>query len=113
TSTTSTTKYQNKEIEAFIESDYISIKDGESKTLEFLKNRERIVDKLDFNGKPTKKVQFIVVKPEDMQRKERKLEVSRKHIPKIYEELRKGYTVLEILRVGAGKDTQYRVRGIK
>ena len=48
-----------------------------------------------------------------MQRKERKLEVSKKHIPKIYEELRKGYTVLEILRVGAGKDTQYRVRGIK
>lgn len=112
-----TVVYQNKEIEAFIESDFINIKDGESKTLEFLKNREKIVDKIDFNGKPTKKVQFIVMDTEEsnptLERKERKFEVSRKHIPRIYDALKSGYSVLEILRVGAGKDTQYRVKAIR
>jgi len=38
----STSAYENKEIEAFIESDYISMKGGEtSRVLEFLKNREK------------------------------------------------------------------------
>jgi hypothetical protein len=92
----------------------VNLKSGEpAQTLEFLKNREKIVDKLDFNGKPTKKVQFIVVNPKDPQRKEKKMGLSRKRIPRIYNELRKGYTVLEILRVGMGKDTQYIVKGMK
>lgn len=65
--------YNNKEIEAFIESDYININDGEPpRTLEFLKNREKVIDKPDFNGKPTISVQFIVGNPDDPQRKEKK-----------------------------------------
>ena len=95
-------KYKNKEIEEFIESEYINIRDSESRTLEFLRNKEKIVEKPDFNGNPTKKVQFIVVNPEDAERKERKLELSRKHVRKIYNELRRGYSVLEILRTGQG-----------
>ena len=115
TSTGTSTIYQNKEIEEFLQSDYVNIKDGESRTLEFLKNRETIVDKKDFNGLPLKRVQFIVTDTTNptLERKERKFEVSRKHVPKIYDALKKGYSVLEILRVGAGKETQYRVRAIR
>ena len=46
--------YQNKEIESFIESNYVSIKDRETKVFEFLADRTKVVDKADFNGKPGK-----------------------------------------------------------
>jgi hypothetical protein len=105
--------YENKDIEAFIESDYITIRDGESRILEFLPNREKVVDRTDFNGKPIKKVQFIVVDPDDQERKEKKFELSRKHIPRIYNELKKGYTVLEIFRTGLGKQTEYHAKAIR
>jgi hypothetical protein len=78
---------QNPEIEMFIQSDYVNIKEGESKTLEFIPSKTKLVDKPDFNGKPAKKVQFNVVDSKDPQRTERKLELSRKHIAKIYSEL--------------------------
>jgi hypothetical protein len=106
---------QNKELEEFIEGDYITIKEGESKTLEFDINKVNLVDRTDFNGSPMKKVQFIVVvaNPEDPQRRERKFELSRKHVPKIYNELKKGKTVLEIFRTGQGKQTEYHVKAIR
>jgi hypothetical protein len=73
------------------------------------------VDRTDFNGSPMKKVQFIVVvaNPEDPQRRERKFELSRKHVPKIYNELKKGKPVLEIFRTGQGKQTEYHVKAIR
>jgi hypothetical protein len=104
---------QNKELEEFIEGDYISIKEGESKTLGFDINKVNLVDRTDFNGNPMKKVQFIVVNPDDPQRRERKFELSRKHVPKIYNELKKGKTVLEIFRTGQGKQTEYHVKAIR
>ena len=97
---------QNKEIEDFIEGDYITIKEGESRVLEFDINKVKLVDRTDFNGSPIRKVQFIVVNPEDSARRERKFELSRKHIPKIYSELKKDKTVLEIFRTGLGKQTE-------
>jgi hypothetical protein len=66
----------------------VNLKSSEpAQTFEFLKNREKIVDKIDFNRKPTKKVQFIVVNQKTQREKKRKkkLELSRKHTPKIYE----------------------------
>jgi hypothetical protein len=107
---------QNKELEEFIEGDYISIKEGESRVLEFDINKIKLVDRTDFNGSPVKKVQFIVIiaNPEDpQQRRERKFELSRKHVPKIYNELKKGKTVLEIFRTGLGKQTEYHVKAIR
>jgi hypothetical protein len=86
----SSSVYENKELEDFIEGEYVNIKDSESRILEFIKGKEKLVDKTDFNGKPTNKVQFIVVDPEDPQRKEKKFELSRKHVVKIYNELKKG-----------------------
>jgi hypothetical protein len=111
---------QNKELEDFIEGDYITIKEDESRILEFDINKIKLVDRTDFNGSPMKKVQFIVVvvaNPEDpqqqQQRRERKFELSRKHVPKIYNELKKGKTVLEIFRTGQGKQTEYHVKAIR
>jgi hypothetical protein len=104
---------QNKELEEFIEGDYISIREGESRVLEFDINKVKLVDRTDFNGGPMKKVQFIVVNPDDPHRRERKFELSRKHVPKIYNELKKGKTVLEIFRTGQGKQTEYHVKAIR
>ncbi|MBV9179159.1 MAG: hypothetical protein JO327_10645 [Nitrososphaeraceae archaeon] len=76
--------YENKELENFVEGEYVNIRDSESKIPEFIRGKEKIVDKTDFNGKPIKKVQFVVVDPEDPQRKEKKLELSRMHVGKSY-----------------------------
>jgi hypothetical protein len=58
-------------------------------------------------------VQFIVTNPEDSAKRERKFELSRKHVPKIYSELKRGKTVLEIFRTGLGKQTEYHVKAIR
>ena len=79
--------------------------------LEFDINKMKLVDKTDFNGNPVKKVQFIVIDPQDPQRREKKFELSKKHVPKIYNEL-KGKTVLEIFRTGQGKQTEYHVKAV-
>jgi hypothetical protein len=57
----SITNQINRELEDFIEGDYISIKEGESRVLEFDINKIKLVDRTDFNGTPIKKVQFIVI----------------------------------------------------
>lgn len=108
-----TTNQTNKEIEEFIEGDYISIKEGESRVLEFGINKMKLVDKTDFNGNPVRKVQFLVIDPQDPERREKKFELSKKHVPKIYGELKKGKTVLEIFRIGQGKQTEYHVKAIR
>jgi hypothetical protein len=107
-----TTNQINREIEDFIEGDYITIREGKSRTLEFDINKMKLVDKTDFNGNPVKKVQFLVVDPQDEQQREKKFELSKKHVPKIYNELKKGKTVLEIFRTGLGKQTEYHVKAI-
>jgi hypothetical protein len=103
----------NKEIEGFIEGDYITIRESESRTLEFDINKIRLVDKTDLNGNPVKKVEFIVKDTVDSQRRDKKFELSKKHVPKIYNELKKGKTVLEIFRTGLGKQTEYHVKAIR
>jgi hypothetical protein len=108
-----TTNQINKEIEEFIEGEYITIKEGESRVLEFDINKIKLEDKTDFNGNPVKKVQFVVIDPQDLQRREKKFELSKKHVPKIYNELKKGKTVLEIFRTGLGKQTEYHVKAVR
>src|SRR5919198_4023734 len=108
-----TTNQTNKEIEDFIEGDYITIKEGESRVLEFEINKMKLVDKTDFNGNPVRKVQFLVIDPQDEQQREKKFELSKRHVPKIYNELKKGKTVLEVFRTGLGKQTEYHVKAVR
>ena len=49
-----TTNQTIKEIEEFIEGDYITIREGESRVLEFDIDKIKLVDKTDFNGNPCK-----------------------------------------------------------
>ena len=76
-----------------IESSWITIKDKETKVLEFIPGKTKVVDKIDFNGKPQKKVQFTAIDVNDAQRKEKFYEVSRSHVAGIYNELKAGKTV--------------------
>jgi hypothetical protein len=80
--------------------------------LEFDINKMKLVDKTDFSGNAVKKVQFIVINPEDLLRREKKFELSKKHVPKIYNELKKAKTVLEVFRTGLGRRTEYDVKAI-
>jgi hypothetical protein len=107
------TIYKNLEIESFIESGWVSIKDRETRVLEFIPNKTKIIEKPDFNGKLTKRAQFVVIDINDMSRKERFFEVSRMHVSKIYEELQSGKTILEISRSGSGKDTRYFIKAVR
>src|ERR671930_1274947 len=106
-------RQQWNELEDFIEGDYISIKEGESRVMDFDINKVQLVEKTDFNGNPTKKVQFIVTNHGDPAKREKKFEVSRKHAAKIYNELKKGNIVLEIFRTGQEKQTEYHVKAIR
>jgi hypothetical protein len=113
TSSAAQTFYKNAELENFIESNYVSIKDGETKVLQFITDKTKVIEKPDFNGKPSKRAQFVIIEVNDVNRKERLLELSRLHAGKIYDELKKGKTILEISRSGAAKDTRYFVKSIR
>jgi hypothetical protein len=63
--------------------------------------------------KPCKEGAVYSENPEDPQRREKMFELSKKHVPKIYNELKKGKTVLEIFRTGQGKQTGYHVKPIR
>ena len=80
--------YQNKDIEDLIESNWISIKDGETTVLQFVPDKSKVIEKTDFNGKPVKKAQFCVTDINQHAGKEKFFEVSRIHAAKIYEELK-------------------------
>jgi hypothetical protein len=107
--------YQNPEIESLLESSWITIKDGETAVLQFLTEpgKIKVLDKPDFNGRPTKRIQFNVINNNDPQRKEKTFELGKIHVEKIYAELKKGKTVLEISRAGQNKDTRYFVKAVK
>jgi hypothetical protein len=107
--------YQNPEIESLIESSWISIKDRETAVLQFLTEpgKIKVLEKPDFNGRLIKKVQFTVIDINDPQRKEKTLELSKIHVEKIYEELKRGKTILEISRSGQAKDTRYFVKAVR
>jgi hypothetical protein len=75
--------------------------------------KTKIIEKPDFNGKIAKRAQFTVIQVNDANRRERTFELSRLHISKIYEELKKGKTILEISRRGSAKDTRYFVKPIR
>ena len=92
----------------------MSIKDKETKVFEFLVDGAKVVDKVDFNGKPVKKLQFVVIDVNDIERRKEKIfELSRTHVAKIYDELKNGKTILEISRMGSGKDTQYFIKPVR
>ena len=75
----------NEEVENFLEGNYVKIESGESRTLEFSLDKESIVDTLDFNKNPIKKVQFSVTDPARRPNQTEKIfQLSRKHGYKVH-----------------------------
>jgi hypothetical protein len=108
--TSNTTEYANKDLEDFLEGQWIKIEDGETRVLEFLRDKTQVIEKKDFNGNMTQKVQFIVIDIESDNKAEKKFEVSRRHAAKFYAEHKKGNSILEITRFGAGIKTEYQIK---
>jgi hypothetical protein len=80
----SATSETSESVEDFLEGTYISIRDGESRTLEFSLDKTSVIEKLDFNGNPVKKVQFLVKDPSrGPDQQDKKFQLSRKHAYKI------------------------------
>lgn len=87
---------------------FISLKDGESKTLYFDPDKLEIVDN-EYEGRITKKVRFTVIDEND---NEKWFELSRKWAGKIIDNIKKGFVVQYIERSGkTAQDTIYYIKG--
>jgi hypothetical protein len=99
--------FENQELEEFLEGDYVSIREGQKRCLQFFPDKTQIVDK-EYQGTLTKKVRFICIDLNQSDRREKYFDLARKHATKMWNEhLKKGNTVLEVLRIGQGQQTQY------
>ena len=104
----------NDEFEDWLEGDYISLKPGETRNLEFKTVSGQIVEERSkFTDKLQKKVLWYVVDVDRHNGKEKKFSISRSHAKSIYAVLKDGHKVLAISRIGSGpKDTKYTVKGL-
>ena len=110
---------EDAKIRDFLEGQFVkSFEDRETRVYQFDKEKVQLVDKIDFNNKPTKAVRYVVRDPESALRDNWKFwDLSRMH-RNVFDELRdgnngKGWTVMEITREGLNKNTRYRVKGIR
>jgi hypothetical protein len=90
-------------------------KNGNNNKIEFLPDKTILVNKKDFNGKEVQRVQFTVIdlEREDLNRKQKKFELSRKHVKKVLEEFKKGKTIMQVIRSGTGVNTNYIIKAVK
>jgi hypothetical protein len=104
------TNKEREDFEDFLEGDYVNMEDGDKRVLEF-RTKGTVVSKRGFKGDMVEKVQFEVTNWGKL--KQKKLELARAHARKVYAELQKGFSVLELQRTGSASDTRYIVKGIK
>lgn len=102
-----------KEIEDFMAGSYVpSFEVRETRIYEFDKTKTCVVDATDFDGKPCKKIQYMVRNAQEPDSSWKKWRLNRKHRD-VWDELKKGYKVLSIRREGTAKKTVYIVKGIR
>jgi hypothetical protein len=101
---------ENEDFEDFLEGNYVSLKDDETRDLEFRTRGEIVVKPGYKGGPPVEKASWKVSKPGIL--REKTFELSVTHARKVYDVLQQGYTVVRITRTGAGYDTTYTVKGI-
>jgi hypothetical protein len=100
------------DFEDWLEGDWISFKDGETKKLLFKTKGERDTKPSRFGV--SNRVIWNVVNVDRNSQVVKKLSLSRTHAKKICSLLTEGYTTLEITRTGSGQsDTRYIVKGIQ
>ena len=103
----------SKEVQEFVESDYISLEDNISKALEFLPGREKPVN-TEFKGNTIAKMQFIVIDLErkDLQRKEKKLTLPKGAARAVIDQFIKGKTIMQITRLNDKQGIRYEVKAV-
>jgi hypothetical protein len=97
------------EIEQILNKDnqYVSIAVGEKKLLRFVTTKKITeVDKT-YNGQQVKKVRFITIEANSGSNAEKFLDVGKRSARLIITKLKEGHTLLNIERIGSGKDTLY------
>ena len=94
--------------EAEKQNKFLKLKDGESKTLQFYPTRIEKVG-VDFagDGKLTTRVNYIVTDPTDKTQGEKVISFAITNARRINNFLRRGNSLLEIIRTGGDRNTKY------
>lgn len=88
------------------ETKYVKLDPGEKRTLHF--NAEKMEPvQVEFDGKNSVRYQYAVTDPNDPDQQEKYFTVSKRTSAVIDTYLSEGKTILNVHRIGAGKDTQY------
>jgi hypothetical protein len=91
---------------------FIKLQPGEKKVLQFNPEKVEVIE-ADFDGKKSKRVNYTVIDPkeasedEGVGEKEKILPMSLTNAISINALLEKGLNLIEIQRLGAGRDTRY------
>ena len=97
------------EIEQLLNKDnqYVSIRQGSSKILQFVPGRKIEQVEKPYNGQTVMKIRFIVKEPDSGNNSEKSFDVGRRSARLIIAKLREGHTSLKIERIDSGKDILY------
>lgn len=94
--------------EAEKQNKFLKLKDGESKTLQFYPSRiEKVGVDFDGDGKLTTRVNYIVTDPTDKNQSEKVISFAITNARRINNFLRRGNSLLEIIRTGSDRNTKY------
>lgn len=114
-----TTTLDDDMVKDFLSGDFLpKFEDGETRTLEFVKYEVDDAMK-GFDGRPTKGVRFYVRDLESPVKSIKKWEIkSRRQAKTIFTELKlgnenKGWSVMNVTRIGLGAETKYSPKGVK
>jgi hypothetical protein len=88
------------------ENKYVRLDPGEKRTLHFNTEKMEPVE-VEFDGKKSIRYQYTVTDPSDPDQQEKYFTVSKRTSAVIDTYLFEGKTILNVHRIGAGKDTQY------
>lgn len=88
------------------ETKYVKLEPGEKRTLHFNAEKMGPVEQ-EFDGKKVIRYQYTVTDPNDPDQQEKYFTVSKRNSAIIDTYLSQGKTILNVHRIGAGRDTQY------
>lgn len=97
------------EIEQILNKDsqYVNIATGEKKLLRFITTKKIKEVPKTYNGQPTTQVRFFAVELNSGSNTEKFLDVGRRSARLIVAKLKEGHKILNVERIGSGKDTLY------
>lgn len=95
------------EIDKMLRGEYVTLQNNEKVPLQFFDPKEKPIQEVEkkWQNDIVKKIRFIVVNMENGM--EQKLDVGKRSARLIVAKLKEGHKLLEIQRVGAGKETLY------